>query len=67
MQRIQQLKDAPDWNMLGQLKSLDVHPLAGSRRGQWALRLDHRWRLLVRVDNSTDTVTIEEVTQHYGD
>ncbi|MGH7535820.1 MAG: type II toxin-antitoxin system RelE/ParE family toxin [Gemmatimonadales bacterium] len=44
------------------------HPLRGDHRGQYALRLTDRARLIVTfVQRTTLTVRVEEVSKHYGD
>jgi plasmid maintenance system killer protein len=42
-----------------------LHLLPGDRKGQHAMTLQGRWRLIVTVEG--DTVIVEEVTNHYGD
>jgi toxin HigB-1 len=64
-QRVGLLLDAERFDDLFLSAALRVHPLAGERKGQYAMTLLGRWRLIVTVDR--DTVTIEEVTNHYGD
>lgn len=44
-----------------------AHPLRGRREGQYAIALNDRWRLIVREEEDGDAVTVEEVTNHYGD
>ncbi len=50
------------------LRALDLHPLKGDRKGQYAIRLGDRERVIVTfADAGLTVVRIEEVTQHYGD
>ena len=54
-----------NFDRLFDLMSLHLHPLTGDRQGYYSLTLSGRWRLILTVEG--DTVTIEEVTNHYGD
>jgi len=45
--------------------ALRIHPLSGERANQYAMTLAGRWRLVFTVDG--DTVTVEEVSNHYDD
>jgi proteic killer suppression protein len=52
---------------LGSFPELRFHRLKGDREGQWALRLDDSWRLIIAFDDRRMTVVrVEEVTDHYG-
>lgn len=63
-------------NILKQVKSRDeimtqhptlrCHALTGDRKGQHAIRLRDRSRLIVTFE-SEEIVCIEEVSKHYGD
>ena len=65
--RVVTLQSARDFADVRKLASLRAHPLRGARRGQWALDLTARYRLIVTPSGSGEEVTIEEVTSHYGD
>lgn len=65
VQRVALLLDAERFDDLFTATTLHLHPLVGGRRGQYAMMLRGRWRLIVTVES--DTVTVEEVTNHYGD
>ena len=65
VQRVALLLDAERFDDLFAATSLHLHPLLGDRRGEYSMTLQGRWRLIVTVDE--DTITIEEVTNHYGD
>lgn len=53
---------------LGKLPSLHLHALHGNRKGQYALTLVGRWRLIVAFrEGPPPIVRIEEVSKHYGD
>ena len=45
-----------------------MHPLKGKRRGQFAIRLGDRERLIVAFEDDAWTIVrVEEVSEHYGD
>ncbi len=68
VQRIDTLHAAKDVRDLFALRALDMHPLKGERKGQYAIRLGDRERLIVTfADTGLTVVRIEEVSQHYGD
>ena len=58
MERFAEAFAQPSWR---------AHPLAGQRKGQYAINLTGRWRLIVTEDAERRAVIIEEVTNHYGD
>lgn len=68
IQRINTLWAARDGRDLFALKALDMHPLKGGRRGQFAMRLGDRERLIVAFEGDAWTIVrVEEVSKHYGD
>ena len=66
VQRVATIAQAPTFDMLFKLRFLRLHPLSGERKGQFALTLHDRWRLIISKV-SDKVVRIEEVTNHYGD
>ena len=52
---------------LRKIPQLLFHELKGTRKRQYALTLIGRWRLIVSVNETAKEVTIEEVSNHYGD
>jgi plasmid maintenance system killer protein len=53
---------------LRNFKALHFHALEGARAGQYAIRLDDAWRLIVSFDDKGMTIVrVEEVSKHYGD
>lgn len=46
--RIIQLSEARDFADIRALAALRAHRLKGARRGEWAIDLTERWRLIVR-------------------
>lgn len=68
VQRVDILYAAPDAQALRALRSLDFHALKGDRQGQYSMRIDNVYRLIVTFENQPMTVvSVEEVTKHYGD
>jgi len=68
IQRVNTLWAAKDGRDLFALRSLDLHPLKGERKGQFAIRLGERERLIVTFEDGAWTIVrVEEVSQHYGD
>ena len=66
--RINALYAAESVEDLFRLPPLRFHPLKGDRKGQFALTLIDRFRLIVSFpDEDRKTVRVEEVSQHYGD
>ena len=49
------------------IQSFHLHPLRSSGRGELSIRLTGRWRLIVTKGNTEESVTIEEVSDHYDD
>ena len=67
VQRVDYLIGAATWKDVSALQSLRLHRLRGRREGQWAIDLNSGWWLLVAYDEDENTVTVEEVTNHYDD
>ncbi len=68
VQRINTLYAAKDMRDLFALQALQLHPLKGERKGQYAIRLGDRERLIVTfADTGLTVVRIEEVSKHNGD
>lgn len=65
--RVLTLQSARDVQEVRGLASLRAHSLRGARKGQWALDLTARYRLIVRPSQNGRAVVIEEVSSHYGD
>jgi proteic killer suppression protein len=68
VQRVDLLHAVEDAQRLRGFRSIDFHALAGDRKGQYALRLDGFYRLIVTFsDRRMTVVQVEEVSKHYGD
>lgn len=66
VQRVRLIYAARDWQVLIDIRSLRIHPLRGERAGLWSMVLHDRYRLVFSLPG-TDTVRIEEVSNHYDD
>lgn len=68
VQRVDLLHAVEDAQRLREFRSIDFHALTGDRKGQYALRLDGFYRLIVTFqDRRMTVVQVEEVSKHYGD
>ena len=68
IQRVNTLWAAKDGRDLFALRSLDLHPLKGERKGQFSIHLGERERLIVAFEDDAWTIVrVEEVSKHYGD
>ena len=65
IQRIEQIEAMPNFHSLFSIQSLRLHPLKGDRRGQYALTLVGRYRLIIEQDDASNTVLVSEVSNHY--
>ena len=66
IQRVEAIYAAQNFDEIKRLQAFKAHQLKGQRVGQWALALTRRWRLIVIPSEDGETVTIKEVTKHYG-
>ncbi len=67
IQIIELLYAARNLDAVRAFRSLRLHQLGGDRKGDWSIVLHGRWRLIVIPSENGDAVTVEEVTNHYGD
>lgn len=57
--RLQVLHAATSLDDISPLKSVGLHPLVGSRKGQWAMTINGPWRLVFRFkDGNAEQVEI---------
>lgn len=66
VQRVNLLHTVETVQDLSATRALRFHELKGDRRGQYALGLDRRMRLIVTFP-APGVVQVEEVSRHYGD
>lgn len=68
IQRINIIRSSRNLEDLKAQRSLRCHPLKGNRKGQWAINLTNRYRLLFSLKGKdVQIVQIEEVSNHYDD
>ena len=65
--RINQILDVENFYQLYGIPSLRLHPLRGARRGELSIYLTGRWRLIVRMGDTAESIIIEGVSNHYDD
>ena len=65
--RINQLYALRDFQSVYSVRSMRLHPLKGAKRGEMAIDLGGRWRLIVEKGDSEEHVIIREVSNHYDD
>lgn len=63
IERVQDIIDAKDVDVLSKLVRARFHPLTENLRGFHALDLAGRWRLIVSLHD--EGIMIEEVSNHY--
>ncbi|MBI4276970.1 MAG: type II toxin-antitoxin system RelE/ParE family toxin [Armatimonadetes bacterium] len=57
--RMQQIRAAPDERTFHQLRSLRFEKLKGNRAGQYSMRLNDQWRLILKFEGkSPDKVAV---------
>ena len=65
--RINELYAVKDFQEVYSVKSMRLHPLKGSKRGELAIYLTGKWRLIVMQGDTAEHVIIREVSNHYDD
>ena len=65
--RVNQLYAVRDFRAAYNIRSLRLHPLRGSRRGELSIYLTGQWRLIVTIGDSERQVIVSEVSNHYDD
>jgi len=65
IERLISLSAATKLADLGVLSSVSLHKLKGSRRGQWAMTINGRWRLCFRFADG-HAYDVEIVDYHRG-
>ena len=63
--RIAQLLAAPSWEALEALQSLGLHPLAGDRQGQHAIRITGKWRIILERGDAPEQIIILNVEGYH--
>ena len=65
-ERINALLDSPNFGFLRESRALRLHRLEGRRQEQYTIYLTGRWRLIITQGPGDNAVTVEEVSNHYG-
>ncbi len=65
IQRVAALLAAERVSDLYNVRALDLRPLTGDRRGQYAIRLTGQMRVIITVEDER-SVIIEEVVDYHG-
>ncbi len=65
--RLQQIRAAPDERTFYALKSLHFEKLKGDRTGQYSMRLNDQWRLIIKLqaDSSGKTVVVIGIADYH--
>jgi plasmid maintenance system killer protein len=66
VERVEMLKAVEHFEHLYDIRMLDLHPLLGDRRSQYAIRLTGAVRLIISRDPVRAGVIVEEVTDYHG-
>ena len=64
IERLQVIQAAPTFSALRRIQALRIHPLRGTREGEWSLKLNQNWRLVFTVPSETACV-IESVEDYH--
>ena len=65
--RINELYAVRDLQEAYNLRSMRLHPLKGSKRGELSIYLTGKWRLIVMKGDTGEDVIVKEVSNHYDD
>ena len=65
--RINELYAAKNFQQAYGIRSMRLHPLKGSKRGELSIYLTGKWRLIVVQGETEESVIVKEVSNHYGD
>lgn len=65
--RIDQLYAVKDFQAAYNIRAMRLHPLKGSKRGDLAVNLTGKWRLVVAKGDTDQHVIIKSVSNHYED
>lgn len=66
-QRIDEIRGTQSMSHLYRVPAFRLHPRRGSRAGELSIYLTGRWRLIVTIGHTAQTVIVEEVSNHYDD
>ena len=63
--RIEQIYAVQTFDDLHRIRALRLHPLKGSRSGEYAADIDSTWGLILVPTADQRVVVVKEVTNHY--
>jgi proteic killer suppression protein len=65
--RIQQIRAATDERTFFALRSLNFEKLKGNREGQYSMRLNNQWRLIVKLEGTAPNkiVRVVEIVDYH--
>jgi toxin HigB-1 len=67
IERVNIIQSALDIDQLQRLPAIDCHPLKKNRKGDWAITLIGRMRLIFTLHgDNLEIAQIEKVSKHYG-
>ena len=65
--RINELYAVKDFKEAYNIRSMHLHALKGSKRGELSIHLTGKWRLIVTRGDNEGHVVVKEVSNHYDD
>ena len=65
--RVNELYAVKDLQAAYTIRSMRLHPLKGSKRGELSIYLTGKWRLILTKGETDEGVVIREVSNHYDD
>ncbi len=65
IERVQLLQEVPSVETLFRFRAVGFHPLRADRRGQFALRLTGRMRLIIERGPDDRSLTVVEVVDYH--
>ena len=65
--RISELYAVKDFQLAYNIRSMHLHPLKGSKKGELSIYLTGKWRLIVAKGGNEEQVIVKEVSNHYDD
>lgn len=65
--RVDRIYAMPNFDGVQAIHAWNTHELTGNYAGLWAISLTGQWRLIVIPSEDGESLSVEEVTNHYGD
>ncbi len=67
VERITSIDVMPSFEDAKALRAWHTHELTGNRKGEWAITIIGKWRLIVVPSDDGLSLQVKEVSNHYGD